>query len=222
MSAKTITLTPELKAQYDAANEAALDKAIRLADDASWTQSKKEDTITFFTRTEEGSSFNMIKSITYIPVPMEKVLEQLNVIEEITPDMDAKKRDGVVRREIHVLDPSDEHHQGMFYLALDSGSRFVTNRDFLMYRRYYEKDGKYYIVNVSVEHPDFPAKDGFVRAKILIQVYIADVDPEHADAVRLRFIVHADPCGSVPSMIYNVTATNQGYAIKKIHDKLVK
>lgn len=223
MSENLVTIAPELKTQYEAAADAVLEKTIGLLDDPSWKESKKEPTITFYTRSEAGSSFSMVKSQSSIPVSIDKVIEQLDMLDDITPDMDAKKRDGVVRRTAHLLDASDPHRQGILYLALESGSRFVTNRDFLMYRKYYEKEGKHFFVHVSVEHPELhqPTKE-FVRARILLQVFIADQDPDNANATRLRFVVHADPAGSVPAMVYNMTAVNQGYSVKKIYDELVK
>ena len=52
----------------------------------------------------------------------------------------------------------------------------------------------------------------------LTQCFVAE---QAGDEVKLTFIVHADPAGSIPAWIYNKVATDQGYAVKKIRDELM-
>ncbi|OHS96024.1 hypothetical protein TRFO_10200 [Tritrichomonas foetus] len=107
-------------------------------------------------------------------------------------------------------------------MALESGSKLVSPRDFVMFRKHYEQNGTHYFTQCSVPNETIrPEVKKFVRGKIIVQAFIVDKDPNNADSVRVRFVVHADPRGSIPAMIYNTVASNQGYAVKKLKDSLL-
>ena len=55
---------------------------------------------------------------------------------------------------------------------------------------------------------------GYVRGKLHFQAYIAEADGDNK--TKLTFMGHADPCGSIPAMVYNAAATNQGYSLLNI------
>ncbi|OHT11461.1 hypothetical protein TRFO_19101 [Tritrichomonas foetus] len=220
---KKVDLTAEQKASFDKIADETLEKTISiLADKASFKEEKKDGPINFYTRSEKGSSFSQVLSSTSIPVPVERVLEELKKVEIIDPSMDKKLRDDTLYQELYVLDESDSFHDGFVYCALDTPTRLVSKRDFLMYRKHYERDGVHYFVHVSVDYQGVrPVTKEYVRGKILLQIDILDADPENEGAARLRFLVHADPAGSIPAWVYNMTAISQGYAVKKVRDRLV-
>ena len=211
-------ISAEDVAKYEAAITECLERCKALLDAGDWKKDKEEKDVVFFTRKVEGSSFNMVKSISMIPKPMEMVVDNLSEVRNIEPNMPAKERDGTHQQWLFVHEPN-KFNDGYMYLALETPSMLVSPRDFLMYRKHFEEGGKHYFPQVSIENDAIrgPVK-GFVRGKILTQCFVAEQD---GDQVKLTFIVHADPAGSIPAWIYNKVATDQGYAVKKIRDELM-
>jgi hypothetical protein len=207
-------------AEYDAAIQAVFENTVQLATGAGWTAGKVDGDISFFTRSVPGSSFTMIKSEISIPLPFEVVAKRCALLPAVTPDMPAAQRDGAIRRLLLVPEPN-EYNNGFLYLALDSGSRLVSNRDFLLYRKHFEKDGTHYFILTSIVNDAIapPYKD-FVRGKILVQALVLNVN--EAGEPRLKFIAHADPAGSIPAMVYNAVSQGQGYLIKKLKTELLE
>ena len=223
MSEEYPPLTPEETAQYDAISQKCLDEIIESANSTNWTESKKDGGVTFYTRKVKTSSFDQVKSETSIPVPIEQVIEYLGDCPDITPQMTAEERDGTVERTLYRVCGDKTYDEGILYLALESPSRLVTARDFLMYRKHYQKDDIHYFTQVSIENDKIrPPTKNFVRGQILFQGYVVDKDPEHDGNIRIRFVVHADPKGSIPGWVYNQVALGQGYAVKKLKDTLEK
>jgi hypothetical protein len=206
-------------AEYEAAIQSVFENTLQLASASDWTTGKVDGDISFFSRSVPGSSFTMIKSEISIPLPFEVILKRLAILPLITPDMPAAQRDGALRRLLLVPEPN-EFNNGFLYLALESGSRFVSNRDFLLYRKHFEKDGTHYFILTSIVNDAIapPYKD-FVRGKILVQALVFDQNA--AGEPRLRFIAHADPAGSIPAMVYNAVSQTQGYLIKKLKTELL-
>jgi hypothetical protein len=197
-----------------------LENVTQLAAAPDWTKTKQDGDVAFFTRSVPGSSFTMIKSQIGIPVPFEAVVKRLCIVPTVTPDMPAAARDGALRRVPLVLEPN-EWNEGFIYLALESGSRLVSNRDFLLYRKHFERDGVHYFLQGSVENDAIaPVYRDFVRGKILTQGFVLDKDPASGEP-RLTFIAHADPGGSIPAMVYNAVSQKQGYLVKKLKTDLL-
>lgn len=204
------------------AHEKTLHEVLDLVDKAQWKLSKEEPEIKFYTSSYPGSSFSMVKSIVSIPNKHDKLIEILSKVETYDQNTPAEKRDGAKER--YLLGQGDAEHQTKFmYISLESGSRFVTDREFFMLRRHYNVDGKDIWLHCSVDGDNIvPPNKKNVRGKITFQTYILEKDPEHEGCDRLTFIVHADPCGSVPALIYNTVAVNQGYSAKKIRDEALQ
>jgi hypothetical protein len=186
---------------------------LTVLDAPDWSSPRRDGDTTFYTRSVAGSSFTMIKSEVAIPAPLHVILDRLSEVPEVTPDMPAAVRDGSIRRYGLVVEPN-RFNEGFIYLALESGSRLVSPRDFLMYRRHFEKDGTHYFVQASVQNDAIkPEVKGFVRGRILTQAFALDIKD---DVPRLRFVAHADPAGSIPAIIYNAVAQKQGYLVQKL------
>ena len=218
------TVTPEQKSEFDKISEETFNKVLSiLSDESSFKENKKDGPVTFYTRDDKDSSFTQVYSTTTIPVSVSRLLEEMQKVMEIDPTMDKKIRDDTLIQELYVLDENDPNRDGFVYVALDTPTRLVSKRDFLMYRKHYEKDGVHYFVHCSVDYNDVrPPTKEYVRGKILMQVDIVDSDPANPDNARLRFLIQADPCGSIPAWVYNMTAISQGYEVKKVRDRLTQ
>ena len=215
-------ITPELIAKAEKPLQDTYENVLKIADDNEWKQSKVEDDVTYFTRSVRGSSFTMIKSTTIVPYPVDKIVEFLNPLKELNPEMSAEERDGAIERSVYPLEGENPHGNAFVYLALESGSRFVSPRDFVMARKYFEKDGKHYFIIVSIDDDTIrPITKKFVRGKILCNATIIEKDPADENKTKLSFVAHADPCGSIPAMIYNTVALKQGACVKKIREEAI-
>ncbi|KAK8891413.1 hypothetical protein M9Y10_028622 [Tritrichomonas musculus] len=216
-----VDITPEQKAQYDAAAEEAFNKiAGLLADPSSFKQTKEDQGIKFFSRSDKDSPFSQVLSETTVNAPLDAVLKDLGNVPIYDKSMDKKVRGDCLIQESYVLDESDPNQDGFVYCGLDTPVRLVAKRDFLMYRKHFEKDGVHYFIHVSVDFTGVrPPTSDFVRGKIL-QVDIASADPSDSTKTKLQSFVHADPCGSIPAWVYNLTAESQGYDVKKVRDRV--
>ena len=139
----------EVFAPYQELHEQTYHKCLELKDSPVWKKSKEESGATFYTASAEGSSFSMVKSETLIKAPMQAVIDRLAntpKIDENTPDAE---RDGTRERWL-AKTVDDETRATFLYIALISSSRFVTDRDFLMYRRCYKNGEMHVQLSVSV------------------------------------------------------------------------
>lgn len=206
-------------AKYEEAAAGCLARVKEVIDSADWKKDKEEPDVTFYSRSAPGSKFLMIKAVSLIPKPYDVVVNHLCGMDDIEPSMPADKRDGTHQRHLFVKE-ANKWNDGFLYMALETTSRLVSPRDFLMYRKHFAEDGKDYFSQVSIVNDAIkPEVKGFVRAQILTQCFVIE---QAGDNVKLTFIVHADPAGSVPAMIYNTIACNQGNCVKKIKLELTK
>ena len=201
--------------QYVAAHEEALTKFLALQNDAGWKFQKEEDGVKFYNRSEPGSSYSQVKSETSIAASQDAVCAILDKVEVVEPSHPA---DGFKERNTFG-DLNDENKTCFVYVCVDSGSRLVTARDFIMLRRKYVKDGKTIYLHVSVPDEVKPVNKSYVRGQMKLQGYIVEADPENAGKTKLTFMVHTDPAGSIPAMVYNAAVLKQGLVVKKIRAK---
>ena len=195
-------------------HEEALEKFLALQNDKDWKFNKEEDGVKFYYRSEPGSSFSQVKSETSVAAPEEaitKILDEIKLVEPKNPQDGFKER-----RTFGEL--NDENKTAFLYVCVDSGSRFVTSRDFIMLRRKYVKDGKIIYLHVSVPDSVQPVNPNYVRGQMKLQGYIVEPDTEKQGNFKLTFMVHTDPAGSVPAVVYNAVVGKQGLVVKKIRD----
>lgn len=217
-------LTPEQIAEYTKAHEAAVQKILSVVNAPDWKKDKEDQVITFYKRFEEGNPYAIIKSVVDIPnatiADVENVLLDVSTIDEKT---DSKARHGMAQRHLLCEEKDDAEHKGLIYIALLPPGMMVSARDFIIFRRFVDVDGKRIMLNVSVEHPAVPDAKGYVRAVMHYQGYIAEeADVDGTKGVHLTFLVSSDPKGSVPAMLFNSTAVNQGYAAKGIRSTILR
>ena len=212
-------ISAEDYAKYDEDSKACFARIKDIIDSPDWKKDKEEPDVTFYSRNVAGSKFLMIKAVSVIPKPYDVVVDHMCRLDDIEPEMPASFRDGIHQRHLY-LKEENKWNDGFFYLALETTTRLVSPRDFLLYRKHYVEDGKDYFSQVSIVNDAIkPEVKGFVRAKILTQCYV--LEKTEGDAVKLTFIVHADPSGSVPALVYNAIASNQGNSVKKIKLELM-
>lgn len=213
-------VTPEQIAAYGKQSEALLSKVLTIKDSPDWKQSKQETDITFYTRTDPSSPYTQVKSVVSIPAPMDKVLEVLNEIEVVDASTPKEKRHGLNERKVLYGPLDDEFQTSIFLIELESPAVLVSPRDFVLFRRHYQKDGKHIYLHSSIVNDDlYPEKKGVVRGEMLFQSFIAEQDNGN---VKLTFLVHGDPKGKIPSAVFNMVVQNQGYAAKGIRKRAIQ
>ena len=216
-------VTPEQLAEYAKQSEELLPKFLALATSSEWKESKKEQDITFYTRTDPSSSYHQVKSVVTIPASIETVISILKPIEVVDASTPKEKRHGLNERKALYGPADDQYQTAIFEIEIESPAPLVSPRDFLLFRRFYQKDGKQvYLHNSIVNDTLFPEKKGVVRGVMPFQGFIVEPDPDHNGNVRLTFLVHADPKGKIPATVYNLVVTNQGYAAKGIRKKAIE
>jgi hypothetical protein len=207
-------------AEYDGFIQGLFEKVVELVSGGDWTKTKQDGDITFFSRFVPGSNFMMLKSQLTIPLPFERVLKRFSLLPPVTADTPPGEREGAVFRLLLTLEPN-EWNDGFVYLVLDSGTRVVRNRDFLMYRKHFERDGIHYFIQGSMVNDAIaPATKEFVRGKMLTQGVVVDSDPASGEP-RVTCIAHADPAGAIPAIIYNAVVQKQGSVVKKLKADLL-
>jgi hypothetical protein len=213
-------ISPAEYDEYNAISSAAFEKLLSVLDAPDWKASESKPNFTLSYKYVPDSSFMLIKSETTIAKPIEAVLKRLSTVENVDSKTPEEKRDGAIERTLIVPQPN-EYNEGFIYLALDSGSRMVSHRDFLLYRKHYERDGIHYFISASVVNDKIaPEKKGFVRGKILLQGFLIDPSPSEPAKVRIRFVAHGDPCGSIPGFVYNAVCSKQGYTVIRLREEI--
>ena len=213
---------PAPTAEQLAKHEQGAHESLELVEKGPWKLSKEQPDIKFFTGTYKNSSFSMVKAVVSIPGDHEQIVKILNTVNKIDDKTPDKDRDGANEQYLFG-EQNDGQQTSYMYISLQSGSRFVSDRDFVMLRRYYKFGEVELWHHASFDTGDslVPPNKKNVRGTITFQTYILEKDPEHEGAYRLTFVVHADPSGSIPAVIYNTVAVSQGESAKKIRDEVL-
>lgn len=208
-----MSVSPEIRKKYIEDNKKKLDKVLEYYLSADWKLSSEKDDYKVWTAKCPDSSFSMLKSQCRIDGLYDKVRRNVQMVPRITPDMPDDQRGGAVERYTFAPeDPAVPDMNCFFYIHVESGSKVVSNRDFVMYRAKYEKDGRLIVLATGMGGEDLvEQKKGTVRGVTNFQAFILEGD-------TLSFVLHADPCGSVPATIYNMVCARQGETILNIRD----
>ena len=204
-------------AAYNAQIKERYDHMIAILDDPGWTKEKEEKGVVFYKRSEKGSSFAQVKSVVTISKPIEDVVEVLKVVKTVDENTPKEQREGCIER--RALNPieGDPDNAQFFYIIVESPSRLVTSRDFLMYCKFFRDGDKVSLVRTSIVNDSLvPVNKKYVRANMLFQGFVCEPCPE---GTKLTFLAHGDPCGSVPAMVYNAAAVKQGYSAVRIKEQ---
>lgn len=211
--------TPEQVAEYEQKWEKTVDHVFSLIDAQDWKKEKSKDSnIEIYNRFDPSSSFAQIKSFCTINAPLSTVESILaKPPETVDANTPKEKRDGNVERKFLGKAGDGADAAGFLYVVLETSSRLVSPREFLSFQKIAHRDGKVALVRTSIENEALHGNGkGYVRGKIIFHAFIAEADGDNK--TKLTFLGQADPCGSIPAMIYNAVASGQGYkvgAIKK-------
>ncbi|KAH0786166.1 PCTP-like protein [Histomonas meleagridis] len=209
-------IAPERIAAAEQPAKACLENVSRILNSSDWKKSKKEDGVEYFTRKVKGSNFKMIKSTTIVPRPLDDMITFSSRFREVTPDMPAEIRTGSIERRLFKFPEPNPHNDGFVYLAIESGTKIVSDRDFVMIRKYFQKDGIHYYICVSIDDDQVrPVSKNLVRAKMLCNAIVLEPSGQNT---KVSFICHADPAGAIPSKVYNMVSLKQGVCVKDIRD----
>lgn len=77
----------------------------------------------------------------------------------------------------------------------------IKNRDVVTLRSWQVSDSEYIIVNFSVKHPKYPARNDLVRAISLLTGYM--IKPTGPNSCTFYYLSQADPRGSLPRWVVN-------------------
>ena len=124
-------------------------------------------------------------------------------------------------KELHNNSPTDRCAVG--YCQYNSGSMFVSNRDFLFVMGFTEaEDGTISCAIRSVTHDKYPEAKGFVRGKIISAGY--RFVPTNAEKTEwdVTYFTILDLAGSIPSAIVNKVNKDQPTHLALLRDEIAR
>lgn len=221
----TQAVSPELIEQFEEENRASYQKMRAALEKNDWNEIKEKDGVKFFSRIEEGSGFAQIMSYCYIPCQPSEITDLLVQIPVIKPSDPKESRHGYNERIPYYIDDSNDEHRALFFIGMEKPAPLIGARSFLLYRHVYNDNGTIYFNNCTVKCDEIaPENSNYVRGIMHFQGFIIEPthDAGHEGEIKLYFLVHADPCGNIPAMIYNNVSINQGFAVKGVRGKILK
>ena len=143
---------------------------------------------------EKGTGFNIVRAtVEWADIDPETLFNTLHDA-DYRKTWDKKMIDG------YNICQLDSHNDIGYYSVQPHW--LIAKRDYCNMRSWMEfTNGEYIIMNHSVCHPDCPEREGFVRANSILSGYY--MVPTSAGGVKLTFIAHSDPRGSVPAWLVN-------------------
>jgi hypothetical protein len=142
--------SPEQIAEYQTKIEAAFDAVKRVVDDPSWKESKRDKDIVLYWRYETGSSFCQVKSVVTISKPPAEAFDftkSPRIVDASTPK---EQREGCIERRTLAPVEGDPNESRFYYIHVESPSRLVSSREFLMFQRIYQEGDKLYLIRTSI------------------------------------------------------------------------
>jgi hypothetical protein len=112
-----------------------------------------------------------------------------------------------------VIEQLDERNEIGYYSA--KAPLGISNRDFLNQRMWRHKDDEWIIMNHAIEHPEWPAKKGFVRATSVCSGYYIAKKPAGCYFV---YYTQSNPNGWIPGfVINNIMSTFAPKMVEKLY-----
>lgn len=164
-----------------------------------WDQVYSKNGITVWTKSNENTSFKMIKLRAVIPDVSCCLVYDVLHDGEYRKSWDHNMLEGY---ELCYINPNNDI--GYYALKMPKPLRC---RDFVMQRSWLATDKEYMIVNHSVNHKSLPLKKGFVRGISYITGYHITPCNEkgllNQPGCDVAYVTLADPRGKLPSWIVN-------------------
>lgn len=211
--------TPEQVTEYEHKWEQAVDTVFSLVDADGWKKEQSKDSnLEIFIRHDKNSSFAQVKSVTTVHTTLSAVEENFKTVKTVDSNTPKDQREGAIERRLIDKAGDGADAAGFFYIVVESSSRLVSPREFLCFQKIAHRDGKIALVRTSIENENIhKVGKGYVRGNMIFQGFVAE---QEGDNVKITFVVQADPCGSVPAMVYNAVATGQGYNLLSMRKAL--
>jgi hypothetical protein len=103
----------------------------------------------------------------------------------------------------------------LVYSYMNPKTKIITPRDFLIFRRKYESDGRVVQLAASIEDDQLkPPVKGFIRGVMTFQASIFEKVDE--GKTKVTFLGHFDPNDSISTFLLNTMAKRQGEMMKKV------
>lgn len=215
--------TPEQLQEYANQSEQLLTKLLKLRDNPDWKEVKRDNDVIIYSRSDPASYYYQVKAISIIPAPLEKVLDNLKLLEPIDSTTPKEKRHLIKERKILYGPIDDQYQSTIFTYTLEIPAPFVSPRDYVLFRRHYEPNPNQHVfLNNSIISDLCPETSNPVRGEMKFQCFIAEPDSENQENVCLTFLIHSDPKGSMSSTFYNAALPNQGYAASRVKKEVLE
>jgi hypothetical protein len=179
------------------------DEIISYLTDEGWQEAEKDQYVTIYTKQIGGGE--CVKSV--------------GILENCTPDQifqlikDCELRKKISENLAQVFPIEEGEDHDIIYQEFIPNSRFVSNRDMVIARRWKKlNDGTIIIVMKSIEHSKYPAKSNPVRAQVVRQA--VSFKPIENGKVIFTQINQMDLNGYIPSSVAN-------YVLRKMPSELV-
>ena len=96
----------------------------------------------------------------------------------------------------------------------------TAGRDLSMvHRSLYLPNGHIWVISTSIEHPQTPVTEKYVRAKLLFA--ISHFEPLSASSCRVTYSVALNPMGNVPVFVVNLLSTAQPLCIAHVRKFII-
>ena len=186
---------------------------ITYASHPDWAKYDEKDGITVYTMKSE-SGLNCVKG--------EGTLNfNANVVEEFVFRSETKPLcdDGCEESTALETYGDDTKFEYLRY----KGKLLVSGRDFVnASHKYVDAEGRIIICAYSVEHPDKPEQDGYVRGNIKKAGWIITPDKDNDDKCYCQYVTEIDFAGSLPTALVNSVNTKQGFFVCRVAEELKK
>jgi len=162
-----------------------------------WRQFLDEEGVRGYSRAVDGSDIVELRSTIVVPAKIE-------VVGAVLRDVEGLKRPGTTCTEARFIEKRD-HNSYTFYLAYDFPWP-LSDRDVVIevITRYHIDKGRVVSDLRAVEHPEVPAREGYVRIKDLRSQFV--IEFLSRDRTGVVFTTRVDPAGQLPAFLINVSS----------------
>eukprot|EP00669_Euglena_mutabilis_P008161 TRINITY_DN3276_c0_g1_i1.p1 TRINITY_DN3276_c0_g1~~TRINITY_DN3276_c0_g1_i1.p1 ORF type:complete len:227 (-),score=45.60 TRINITY_DN3276_c0_g1_i1:136-816(-) len=198
------------------ADRKAIAHYLEVVDSTGWNLVHDHSGHQIFLKHDASNPITMCKGVIRIDAPPETIAEFIGDDDRLEQAM---KTMDVMCRNAKVVSRSDPKHS-VKHCTMGLPPP-LWPRDFLWEEiQTCLPDGRYVEVARSTTHPDCPPAHGHfinaVRGEILGTGYLVAPAPDDPNASVVTYQVQCDPKGSIPTMVINLVAKDQGHNVKRL------
>ncbi len=173
--------------------------ALSLELDASWHQAKQRDGVTVYIREVEGSQIAEALAITHLDASLSAVTTLILDVNNNHRWIDSVDQSRVVKQ----VSERESINYTISYAPWP-----VSDRDAVVRTRMTQNTDDLTVIIRSEGLPDFrPREAGMVRVEAISSSW--QLTPQPEGGVEVRYQVHSEPGGKLPSWLVNAIATEQ-------------